>query len=98
MLEALANAPGDSIRDVEEVVGDGRRFGEAGGERGRSAEEGQRKFTAFWNDTKASLRVRRRGCYIGAERRERGAEGRNLKRKESFVIAERWEGKQTAGQ
>ena len=40
MLEALANAPGDSIRDVEEeIVGEGRRFGETGGERGRSAEE-----------------------------------------------------------
>ena len=44
--------------------------------------------TAFWHDTKASLRVRRRGCYIGAERRERGAGGRNLQRKKSNVIAE----------
>ena len=38
-----------------------------------------------WNDTNASLRVRRRGCYFGAERRERGAGGQNLRRKESFV-------------
>ena len=38
---ALADAPGDSMRDVaEEIVGGGRRFREEGGERGRSAEEG----------------------------------------------------------
>ena len=42
MLEALADAPGDSMRDVvEEVVKEGRRFREEGGERGRSAEEGR---------------------------------------------------------
>ena len=42
MLEALADAPGDSMRDVaEEIVGEGRSFGEEGGERGRSAEEGR---------------------------------------------------------
>ena len=43
--------------------------------------------SAFGNGTKASLRVRRRGCYIGAERRERGAGGRNHQRKENIFIA-----------
>ena len=87
MLEALADAPGDSMRDVaEEIVGERRRFGEEGGERGRRAREECRggtvkTYIAFWNDTNASLWGRRRGCYIGAERRERGAGGRNLQGK-----------------
>ena len=45
--------------------------------------------TAFRTETNTKLRVRRRGCYFGAERREREAGGRNLRSKESFVIAER---------
>ena len=32
--------------------------------------------TALGNDTNTSLRIRRRGCYFGAELRERGAGGR----------------------
>ena len=36
MLEALADAPGDNVRDVAEEIGEkGRRFGVEGGERGR---------------------------------------------------------------
>ena len=50
---------------------------------------GTGKWHGVRNDTNASSRVRRRGCYTGAKWRERGAGGQNLRRKESFVIGER---------
>ena len=68
--------PATTLRyTVEEFVGYWRRVGEGQPRenekkeerKGVSRREGE-VCTAFGNDTNASSRVRRRGCYFGAER------------------------------
>ena len=77
---------GRSLRHYARYCGEVRGEGDAfekgspvrtrrGREQVRSAEEGKWNVHGVWNDANASLRVRRRDCYFGAERRERGAGG-----------------------
>ena len=55
---------------------------EEGREEGRSAEEGRVNVHGVRVDANASSRVRWRGCYLGAERRERGGGGRKTSEEE----------------